>query len=139
MLQLGDVIEVSLIKERVGEPWKGFSAQEEAFFAKALSGRVRVTDDQGIITVRDLLYQVPRFIETASGWIPVPPGSGITHLRGSWLSPNGWINLKRGDLQSDYQRSAEVFLRDGDIIQTASRNPNPQPRVVPPPTPQPSR
>lgn len=138
MLQLGDIIEISPIKERLGEPWRGFSAHQEAFFAKALSGRVRVTDDQGIITVRDLLYQAPRFSETASGWIPVPPESGITHLRGSWLSPNGWINLKRGDSESDYQGAFGVFLRDGDEIQT-SMNPGPRPAVGRPPTPQPSR
>ena len=61
MLQLGDVVEISLLKERLGEPWKGFTAHEETFFAKALGGRVRITDEQGNITVRDLLYKAPTF------------------------------------------------------------------------------
>jgi ankyrin repeat protein len=118
MLQPGDVVEVSLLKDRLGEPWKGFTAREETFFAKALGGRVQVTDKDGNITVRDLVFQAPRFQETEIGWIPVPLESGIPSIRGSWLTRDEWLNVKRGDSQSSSERPYEIFLRDGDKVQT---------------------
>jgi ankyrin repeat protein len=131
----GDVVEVSLLKDRLGEPWKGFSAQEESFFAKALSGRVRVTDNEGNITVRDLIYKAPRFIESEWGWIPLPPESGIASIRGVWLIPNGTIILKRGDYQSGDQQASGTFIQDGDEIKITSVNRPPRVRVVLPPQP----
>lgn len=136
MLQPGDVVEISLLKDRLGEPWKGFNAQQEAFFAKALCGRVRVTDREGNITVRDLLYKSPRFFETDIGWVPLPPETGMPSLRGSWLLREEWLNLTRGDSQSGNQKASEVFLRDGDEVRSEGRQP--RPRVIQPP-PQPSR
>lgn len=115
----GDIVEISLIKERLGEPWKGLTAQEEAFFAKALSGRVRLTDGQGNINVRDLIFKSPRFIETGGGRIPMPPETGIPSVRGSWLTADKWMSVKRGEIESAPQRVTGIFLRDGDEISTS--------------------
>jgi ankyrin repeat protein len=136
MLQPGDVVEISLLKDRLGEPWQGFNAREQAFFARALGGRVQVTDDAGGITVRDLLYKSPRFFETNIGWVPLPPETGMPSLRGSWLLREEWLNLTRGDSQSGNQKASEVFLRDGDEVRSKGRHP--LLRVIQPP-PQPSR
>ncbi|MCX6864753.1 MAG: ankyrin repeat domain-containing protein, partial [Verrucomicrobia bacterium] len=54
MLQAGDMVEISLLKDRLDQPWKGFTAAEEAFFNKALAGRVQVIDSDGKVTIREL-------------------------------------------------------------------------------------
>ena len=131
MLQMGDVVEIPLLKDRLGEPWKGFTEREVTFFAKALGGRVQITDKDGNITVRDLVFQAPRFQETEIGWIPVPPASGIPSVRGSWLTRDERLDVKRGEIQSGSQQPLSLFLRDGDVIQTQGSRP--RPRVNPPP------
>ena len=140
LLQPGDVVEISLLKDQLDAPWKGFNMQEQAFFTKALGGRVQVTDEQGAITLRDLPYKAPRFIETETGWVPLPPESGMPSARGSWLTRDDWMNVKRGEVQSGGQYPSTLFLRDRDEIlingvDTSSRDP--RPRVVPQPQPQP--
>jgi ankyrin repeat protein len=133
-LQLGDVVEISLLKDRVGEPWKGFSAKEDAFFSKALGGRVQVTDAQSDITVRDLLYQAPRFVETETGWLPLPPVTGLPTLRGSWLTRETHMWVIRGEVESRVLPSSELFLRDGDDVRTRGGSQQARPRVrIPPP------
>lgn len=122
-LQPGDIVEISLLKERLGGPWNGFTAQEEAFFAKALSGRVKVTDSKGNISVRDLIFKAPRFIETGSGMIPLPPETGIPSVSGSWLTEEKWMSVKRGEIPSTPQTVTEVFLQDGDEISTSQQPP----------------
>jgi hypothetical protein len=114
VLQIGDVVEVSLLKDRLGERWKGFSAREETFFAKALSGRVRITDKDGGMTVRDLLFRAPRFQETEIGWVPLPPETGIPSMRGSWLVGESFMETNQGTPQSETVKASEFFLRDGD-------------------------
>jgi hypothetical protein len=138
MLQPGDVVEISLLKNCLGEPWKGFNSQEEEFFAKALRGRVRITDGQDNITVRDLLYKVPRFFETDIGWVPLPPETGIPTIRGSWLTRDGSMWVVRGKVESGILPPSTFFLRDGDVIRTQEGQRQPRPRVVVPP-PQQSR
>jgi hypothetical protein len=131
-LQAGDVVEISLLKDQLGEPWKGFNAKEEAFFAKALDGRVQVTDAKSDITVRDLLYKAPRFVETEIGWVPLPPESGVPTVRGSWLTQGGFMEVNRGQVQSGDISSFWIFLRDGDEVRTQPV-PQPRPRIVSPP------
>ena len=130
MLQPGDVVVISLLKDRLGEPWKGFTAKEEAFFAKALRGRVRFTDMEGNMTVRDLRYQTPRFLETDIGWIPLPPESGMPGFRGSWFTEERLINVIRDHAGSRGQNASELFIRDGDAVQVAGTR---RQRAVPPP------
>jgi ankyrin repeat protein len=137
MLQMGDVVEVSLLKDRLAEPWKGFAAREETFFAKALSGRVRMTAKDGSMSVRDLVFQAPRFQETEIGWIPLPPETGIPSMRGSWLSLDQFMLTKREAQESSLISPYEVFLRDGDdavLTDTRPRQLLPQPQVFPPPS-----
>ena len=130
MLQPGDVVVISLLKDRLAEPWKGFTAQEEAFFAKALSGRVRVTDAEGRISVQDLIYKAPRFFETDIGRVPLPPESGMPSFRGSWLIGENSINVRRDHANSGDQGASVVFIRDGDEVRIPSGR-----GVVPPPQP----
>ena len=82
--------------------------------------------------VRDLIFNSPRFIETGSGKIPVPPETGIPSLRGSWLTEDKWMSVKRGEIESAPQRVTEIFLQDGDEISTSQQQQiprQPQPRV----------
>ncbi len=129
MLQIGDVVEVSLLKDRMGEPWKGFSGREETFFALALSGRVRITGNEGEMAVRDLVFKAPRFQETEIGWVPLPPESGIPSMRGSWLTPDDSMEINRETQEGIRVRASQVFVRDGDDVLTG-----PQPRPVPHPS-----
>jgi ankyrin repeat protein len=132
-LQPGDVVEIPLLKDRVGEPWKGFSAKEEAFFAKALGGRLTFTDARNDITVRDLLYQAPRFVETELAWVPLPPQTGVPSVRGSWLTQDGSMWVIRGKVESSILPPSRLFLRDGDEVRTQGGQTQPRPRVVVPP------
>ncbi|HSP44123.1 MAG TPA: hypothetical protein VLO11_14710, partial [Luteolibacter sp.] len=125
MLQPGDVVEISLLKDRLDEPWKGFSAKEEAFLAKALGGRFKVTDAQKDITVRDLFYNAPRFVETEIGWVPLPPETGIPTVRGSWLTRDAEMWVIRGDVESSILPPSMLFLRDGDEVWTQKGQPRP--------------
>ncbi len=131
ILQVGDVIEIPLRKDDLELPWKGFSADAQRFFSKALSGRVQVTDGAGIVTVRELEYRAPGFVPSAGVWIPVPAGSGVPGV-GIWRVLGGSPGtLKRGDIETTDVGS--VFLRDGDVFRADIRRGT---RVVPPPTPQ---
>jgi hypothetical protein len=137
VLLAGDVVEVSPLKDRLSERWKGFSAREQTFFAKALSGRVRITAKDGSMTVRDLVFEAPRFQETEIGWVPLPPETGIPTMRGSWLTSDEFMETKRGTQESSQIRASEVFLRDGDaafLSDTRSRQPPLQPQVLPRPS-----
>ncbi len=127
VLLAGDVVEVSLLKDRLGEPWKGFAAREETFFAKALSGRVRITDKEGGMAVRDLIFRAPRFQETEIGWVPLPPETGIPTMRGSWLAGEEFMEIRQETQEGTVARASEFFVRDGDDVQIKSR---PQPRPV---------
>ena len=135
VLQIGDVVEVSLLKDRLSEQWKGFAAREEVFFAKALSGRVRITDKDGGMAVRDLIFRAPRFQETEIGWVPLPPETGIPSMRGSWLIGDYLMETNQGTPQSETVKASEFFLRDGDAaVLTDTLQPQPRPVVVPPPS-----
>ncbi len=134
VLQIGDVVEVSLLKDRLSEPWKGFSAREETFFAKALSGRVRITDKDGGMAVRDLIFRAPRFQETEIGWVPLPPETGVPSMRGSWLTRDEFMETNRETQESSSVRATEVFVRDGHDVWTSTQQRQPRPVVVPPPS-----
>ncbi len=135
MLQIGDVVEVSLLKDRLSEPWKGFATREEVFFAKALSGRVRITAKDGGMAVRDLVFRAPRFQETEIGWVPLPPETGIPSMRGSWLTGEEFMEIRRETQESTAARASEFFLRDGDAAVLTDTHPRqPRPIVVPPPS-----
>jgi hypothetical protein len=130
MLQAGDRVEIFLLKDRLDQPWKGFTAAEEAFFNKALAGRVQVIDSDGKVTIRELNYRQPRFIETESGWITVPPKTGVASVRASWVTQAATVTVKRNDGLTGDAEAIYFFLRDGDEVRT--RNNQPRPRVVPP-------
>lgn len=129
MLQIGDVVEVSLLKDRLGEPWKGFSGREETFFALALSGRVRITGNEGEMAVRDLVYKAPRFQETEIGWVPLPPETGIPSMRGSWLTRDDSMGINRETQEGIRVIASAVFVRDGDDVLTGPQVRQPRPRI----------
>lgn len=131
MLQVGDVIEIPLRTDDLGLPWKGFPEQTRKFFSKALSGRVQVTDGDGVVSVKELEYRAPGFVSSAGVWIPVPAGSGVPSVRLPWVIGDSPGTLNRGDLETRDVRF--VFLRDGDVFRADIRR---GPRVVPPPAPQ---
>ncbi|MEO5713885.1 MAG: ankyrin repeat domain-containing protein [Luteolibacter sp.] len=137
MLQPGDEIEISLLKDKLGEPWRGFSSQEEAFFAKALSGRVQVTDGDGGMSIRDILYRIPRFIEMDGNWMPIPPETGVPSAQGGWLTNNETV-VRREGRESSFVRGSYFFLRDGDEIRLTPGQRPPRPQTIPA-APQPRR
>lgn len=132
----GDVVEIPLKKAALASPWKGFAPEEERFFAKALSGKVQLTDDQGNVSFSEIDYRTPRFIETEVGLLPVPAASGVPSARGWWIanSDNGSFlrpGVERGEIGT---RPVSAFLRNGDEYRGGGPRPRP-PRVVPSPAP----
>ena len=128
MLQAGDIVEIFLLKDRLDQPWKGFTAAEEAFFNKALAVRVQVIDSDGKVTIRELNYRQPRFIETESGWIPVTPKTGVASVRASWVTRAEMVTVKRKDGLTGDAEAQYIFLRDGDEVRTRAGQP-PRPRT----------
>jgi ankyrin repeat protein len=137
ILQGGDIVEIP-IKDGAG-PWKGFSEDEKRFFAKALAGKVQVVDNEGKISFAEIDCRPPDFLETASGWLPIPAQTGAPSARASWVLGNVDGDFRRGDL-TRYAESRFVFLRNGDEWKSSSSSGQPRPqqprtRVVPPPQP----
>ncbi len=140
-LQGGDVIELATREDKREEVWKGCSEAESEFFAKALDCRVQYTDANGVITLRELHYRAPRYLNWGSSWIPVAPVAGTPSLTAaSLVGGSNWIELSRGDKVSGGAPAQLVFLRDGDAVKSlapqppqASPNPAPiTPNVRPP-------
>lgn len=130
VLRPGDIIELPLRQDRKGEPWKGLTPKETAFFAKALSCRVQFTDGGGNPGLREVRYEPPSFIDTGFGWYPLSPaetGSGTSFsLRASQvLGTSGHLQeiVREGirDTKLDLP-AGKVFLRDGDAVR-ATRSP----------------
>ena len=136
-LQAGDVVEIPLLKERLAEPWKGYSPKENAFFAKALAGQVQIIDSDGNLSVKEIDYYAPLFRETEIGWVPLPTGKGVPSTRATWFGNSSDIEIKRGGV-TEKNSSRTTFLRDGDEIRPArAEQPRPpMPRQQQPP-PQP--
>jgi ankyrin repeat protein len=136
ILQGGDIVEIPI--KDAADPWKGFTEDEKRFFAKALAGKVQVVDNDGKISFAEINCRPPDFLETASGWLPVPAQTGAPGARALWVLGNANGDLRRGDHTFNAD-SDIVFLRDGDEWKSygsSSRtNREPRARVVPPPQP----
>lgn len=117
-LQAADVVEISLLKERPSGPWKGYSAKENAFFAKALAGQVQIVDSEGGLAMREIDYHAPRFRETEIGWIPLPGATGVPSALAWWFYSGSDIEIKRGGV-TEKNTPYTTFLRDGDEIRSA--------------------
>ena len=128
MLQAGDVVEIPVLEDKLDTPWKGYSPRENAFFAKALAGRLQVTDENGNITVSDINYRAPRFLETGGSWIPIPPDSGVPSARAWWQTRDRITEVQRGGNSFSQAAVAAIFLRNGDAIRLGVK-----PLVVPGP------
>jgi tetratricopeptide (TPR) repeat protein len=135
-LQAGDIVEIPQLPGLAGTPWKGFTDAEGRFFAKALDCKVQVIFNEGGIDLREIRYQVPRFIEVAGQAIPLPPLSGVDTLKASIALDQEWdiVEVTRPGVKASIVAS-RAFLRDGDVITVGTRPP--RPRVLPPqPNPQ---
>lgn len=147
-LQPGDIVDVPILEGKAGQAWKGPSEKEEAFFAKALGCRVQIQSSDGKIELNEISYRAPRFVPAGSSYIPLPPLSGTSSLRASRLLPNSNpVGITRaGDSDTDDMvPPAQVFLRDGDLLEVTAQQgfavpqgvPQgvrpPRPRIVPPP------
>lgn len=132
----GDVVEIPLKKDATAGPWKGFTPAEERFFAKALSGKVQLTDDQGNVSFFEIDYRTPRFIDTEAGLLPLPAATGTPTARGWWIALKDSGRVFRSGVAGGEIGAwpAEAFLRDGDEYRRATPRQRPQ-RVVPPPAP----
>lgn len=147
VLQAGDIVEIPQQADQSSQAWKGALPEEAAFFSKALSCRVQVNGQNNDIALREIQYQVPRFVETSGGWIPLPPEQGVASLRASdaFNLGNNEVRITRKGAGSDSLPASSVFLREGDVVQMLSGPPGvvaprpaqrqPRPMVVPPPPP----
>ena len=137
-LEAGDIVEVPLLPADDKGPWAGLSAKEAGFFSKALSCRVQVTDPQGGISLKDIVYRAPRMLPTPAGLVSLPSSAGTSSLV-AWIAllpPNradgATFVIDREPLEEVTLPAADIFLRDGDRISFPS-----QPKV--PVIPSPSR
>ncbi len=146
-LQGGDIVELPVLPENADQPWRGLSAGEAAFFAKALDCRVQVTGGDGEVTFAGISYRPPRFVETEAGLVPLHPESGTSSPTAAALDDSGRdVHVIRGEYPEAELRAAYIFLRDGDRLKLRPRprvgqqpqlqRPHP-PVQLPPPQPQP--
>lgn len=134
ILQPGDIIELPLRPDQKGKPWQGLTPREAAFFSKALSCRVQLTDGGGV-GLRDVRYAPASFIDTAFGWYPLgpegnDPGTCFSLRASVALGISGdLLELARDGIRDSSLNlpAVHVFLRDGDAVRAAVA-----PRVRPP-------
>lgn len=138
LLHGGDIVEISLRKDMLGQPWKGYTDEENRFFALALSGKVQMVDDEGNTDFSEIDYRAPEFVETQVGWLPVYPETGVPSARAFWLvrkwsgrTPVSSLNVTRKP-EVNHTTVYEAFLRDGDKCKVTSsvrqpRQPAPRP------------
>ena len=144
----GDVVELPLKTGQLGQPWQGFTAEEERFFHKALGGTVMVRKQDGIINPVEISYHQPEWKVTPHGLVPLPPKEGLASPRLFALTGmNGMGLLLKRDGHELRSNSGDPLLRDGDEIRVDASMQQPagqvppwvqrqsRPRVVPPPSP----
>jgi len=136
-LQAGDMVELGVHEDRLGQPWKGMSAKEEAFLAKALQGRVQIVGMDAQMRLEEIRYKAPGFVETPAGWIPVPPASGVQSARASaLLSEAQSVTATRNGEAFFTGAPSGLFMKDGDQIKIqAQSNRQPRQRIIPPAPP----
>jgi hypothetical protein len=138
----GDIVELPLRTDQPGQPWQGFSAEEERFFHKALGGVVMVRKQDGIINPAEISYHQPEWKVTPHGLVPLPPQQGLSTTRLFALTGmNGKGLILKRDGHELRSNSDDPLLRDGDEVVVAMGPPppmparQPRPMVVPPPPP----
>ncbi|MCW1886125.1 ankyrin repeat domain-containing protein [Luteolibacter flavescens] len=114
-LQPGDVVELSVQQDRLGQPWKGLSGKEAGFLTRATQGRVQIIDRRGNIRLEEIVFRPPVFRETAAGWLPLSPGGSSQTVRASsWTGALNEVEVSRGGTSYSRVNPASVFFRDGD-------------------------
>ena len=142
-LESGDIIEVPIHRDRLKTVWKGFTPQEEAFFAKALDCKITVIDTQGNIQMKTMEYHQPSYVESTAGVIALPPATGTATMLVSAVSglsrPGDAAGgtVARDNTQLSLLSDCLVFAREGDALVWKNSNifsqpRQPRPRVVPP-------
>ncbi len=147
MLQEGDIVELPLHQDRLGQPWTGWSPAEARFFHQALAGNLLITRSSGKIEQMAINYQPPAWRATPHGLLPLSSAQGFSNLRVGRMVA-GANSIKRADNDFAWRSGDDPFVRDGD--QVAARDtprqvavpgvppPSvpipPMPRVVPPPS-----
>ena len=135
-LQPGDIVELHVHEDRLGQPWKGLSSKEERFLAKATEGKVQVIGGDAKMDLKEIRFVAPVFVETPAGWIPLPRKPGIQSVRASTLMGQRIrIEMTRNGETYDDVDPSLVFLREGDQLkrQQPGGSTRPRPPAVPPP------
>ncbi|HEY1122455.1 MAG TPA: ankyrin repeat domain-containing protein [Haloferula sp.] len=142
ILQAGDIVEVPVAPPDAGKPWTGLSAKEEAFFSKALSSRIQLTDSDGRVGMKDLIYRAPRIVPTSAGAITLLPKEGVSSMTG-WgalrLGNDQGYMVNRDGVPEFWLSAGSLFLREGDRVTLPQRSGQRvvRDRFVPPPAPPP--
>ncbi|GAA5119021.1 tetratricopeptide repeat protein [Luteolibacter yonseiensis] len=135
-LQAGDIVDIRLKEEKLGEPWKGFDEREIRFFNLVLSGQVQVVDGQGGVSFSAIDIRPLNYVATDLGLLPVPSEKGQPSPRAWWFLNGGTSEaVTRGGIRDD-SNPQMVFLRGGDELRLmdAPSHPSVPPvrRIVPP-------
>jgi len=149
-LRAGDIVELSVLDSPT--PFAGFSAEQQRFFRKALSGTVQILPQGGPPTLAEIDWHAPVWLPVDGIPLPFPPKTGTPTVRLTSFGPRNqlWEALGR-PAQGAVHRSSDpgrfdldaslFFLRHGDRLRLASSPGTPptesrnRPRVVRPPTP----
>lgn len=124
-LMAGDIVELSLLSNPPKPVWKGFSPEQERFFALALGCRFKVFDGKGQLSLKDCRWVQPDWKITEGGLLPFPPDAGNSSLRASGLDSNSFslqgqpIRLIRDGKTHERIGLEDVFVKDGDEISSA--------------------
>ena len=122
----GDVVELRVRANRPNQEWLGFSPKEESFLAKALQGTFQMIDPQAAVSLQQINYKAPAYLETPAGWLPTTPEAGVASVTGDRVlgrqSPGSAITINRDGIDYGPFNRESAFLRDGDVVKFVQRN-----------------
>jgi hypothetical protein len=117
-LKAGDIVEIPVRSPLPEEPWKGFGPREQLLFSKALDAQIQYIDQENQLSVRQIRYQPPRYVQAGASWIPLPPQEGTsTFIAEGALGIDADVKTTAGSGSSWDGPTRHLFLKDGLKIQ----------------------
>ena len=141
-LEAGDIVKFTSRKE--GLP--GFSDRTHQYLQTALATSLLFQTNDLEPVIRKLDYHQAQWNETPYGLFPIKPQTGLTSVRGDYLTqqPNSILELRIDSKSIQLRDGMTYWPKDGDFLINKTRSSRPRPRVVPstpqpgPPTPTPT-
>ena len=133
-LKAGDIVELRVKEERVGQPWRGFDTATIRFFKKALTYDLTLAPRDGEELKKTVTWSPPSFHPTPAGTVGlVTTEEAVLNFDASILAHQltGTHDLKQG--VASWIRHGAVIRPSPKVAKTQSGKPANRRRVVLPP------